>query len=30
VDLSALTEPQLLALALQTLDRPEGASTRTD
>jgi hypothetical protein len=26
VDLSATTEPQLLALALKTLDRPEGAS----
>jgi hypothetical protein len=29
VDLSAITEPQLLALALQTLDLPKSASTRT-
>jgi hypothetical protein len=29
VDLSAITEPQLLALALQTLDPPKSASTRT-
>jgi hypothetical protein len=29
VDLSAITEPQLLALALETLDLPESAPTRT-
>jgi hypothetical protein len=29
VDLSAITEPQLLALALETLDPAKGAATRT-